>query len=153
MLPLKVYLVVDGKMGVSAEKLIAPFERRDSFQHTSQHRRSIMAQLRLQVQRGGSFPRPVAEGQRNVIAKDHFLVVVGKLQVLLQPMELVCRELSRLPIGLPPIEMHIVEADIMDIAPVETIVGWSEALFPLAAIEVAPILVMIADDGEDRGTR
>ena len=46
-------------------------------------------------------------------------------------------------------EEAVVDADIMHIATVEGKIGRTEIFLPFPAIECLPILVVIADDGEE----
>ena len=93
--------------------------------------------------------RRIAEGKRNVIAEYHFLILGCKGQILFQPLHLALTQFSRRIIRHAAMEEAVVDADIMHIATVEGKIGRTEIFLPFPAIECLPILVVIADDGEE----
>ena len=93
--------------------------------------------------------RRITEGKRNVIAEYHFLILGCKGQILFQPLHLALTQFSRRIIRHAAMEEAVVDADIMHIATVEGKIGRTEIFLPFPAIECLPILVVIADDGEE----
>ncbi len=83
-----------------------------------------------------------------MITKDDFLIMVCQLEVFLQPLQLRGCQFTRLPIKRATIEVHIIEAHIMDITTVKAIIGRTKALFPFSEVKVTTILIVVANDGE-----
>ena len=91
MLPLKVYLVVDGEMRMTAEQFKTSLERSQHLQQQREVRRRVMALLRSDIQRRGLTPRIITECQGDMIAQNHFLGVGGQCEILAQPRQLTLR--------------------------------------------------------------
>ena len=137
-------LIVHGKVRMAAEKFVA-LERFEQIHDAGDAGRGVMTVadgVRI------AFLGAVAESKRDVVREHHQLALGNQTQVALQPGQLLIREFSGLPIGLPTVVDHVVETHIVHVAAVKRIVGGSPGLLPLLFEECLAVLVVVADDGE-----
>ena len=132
--PLVMDLVIEGKMGVTAEKFEPSLKLLKQAKDGCQARTAVMAALGGDGQRRGTTVGTVAKGERNMVAKHHLASLIGERQVLAQPLHLRIRQLARLEIAFLTGKHHIVETHEMLIATVERVVGGTPAVLPLLSV-------------------
>ena len=132
--PAVTYLMVDGKMRVSAEEFETALERLEQAQDGREDRTAVVATFGGDGQRRGASVRTVAESEWYVVAEHHLTAVVGQRKILTEPLHLCAGELSGLIVSLAAGELYVVEAHEMLVAPVEGIVGGPPAVFPFLSV-------------------
>ena len=138
------YLVVDSKVGVSAEELVAL----ELVKHQEYLLQTVGGVVALAHIIGIGLEGTVAEGEGDVVAQHHHLVLGHQAEVALEPGHLLVGELAGLVVGTASVVDDIVDAHIVHVAAVEGVVGGSPCLFPLALEESLAVLVVVADDRE-----